>query len=97
MDKVLPLVSWFESNSEYIPTSGIFDCRNTVGDPMSTVYDENDVRVEMCFEYDYIEVFGLSDTEFTLFTSQMQPLVQKKCDDKYAFYNEMMYGVNENA
>ena len=38
-----------------------FDCRNVVGDPMSTVYDENGITVDHCYRYEYLDIFGLSD------------------------------------
>ena len=43
---------------------GIFDCRNTVGDPMHTLYWEDGLRVDICYYWSYFEVFGLTDTEF---------------------------------
>lgn len=42
----------------------IFNTRNLVGDYMETIYHRNDIRVDYCASYDYLEVFGLSDTEF---------------------------------
>ena len=43
---------------------GIFDCRNVVGDRMSTLYDEDGLTIDICYEWAYFEVFGLSDAEF---------------------------------
>ncbi len=43
---------------------GIFDCRNSVGDPMETIYDENGVGVDICRNWKYFEVFGLTNKEF---------------------------------
>lgn len=43
---------------------GLFDCRNTVGDPMEVLYNDGMFSVEICYGYDYFEVFGLSDEEF---------------------------------
>lgn len=43
---------------------GIFDCRNLVGDSMSTIYDEDGLQIEICYDYCYFEVFGLTDKEF---------------------------------
>ena len=43
---------------------GVFDCRNIVGDPMETIYDEAGVRIELCRECEYFEVFGLTSEEF---------------------------------
>lgn len=43
---------------------GIFNCRNWVGDPMVTVYSEEDLTIDICYYYSYFEVFGLSDEDF---------------------------------
>lgn len=43
---------------------GIFDCRNVVGDSMSTLYDEDGLTIDICYDYEYFEVFGLSDAEY---------------------------------
>lgn len=43
-----------------------FDTRNTVGDSMANVYEdeESGVRVDFCHYYDYLEIFGLSREEY---------------------------------
>lgn len=46
-------------------TLGIFDCRNTAGDFMTTVYDEDGLTIDMCYHYEYFEVFGLTNEEFS--------------------------------
>ena len=43
---------------------GIFDSRNIVGDPMVTIYEYYDLIIDICYQYAYFEVFGLSDDEF---------------------------------
>lgn len=43
---------------------GIFDCRNIAGDKMETIYDNNGIRIEICYRYGYFEVFGLTCSEF---------------------------------
>ena len=43
---------------------GIFNMRNLVGDIMTTIYDEDGVTVDICYNYSYFEVFGLSNKEF---------------------------------
>lgn len=42
----------------------IFNTRNLVGDYMETIYHRNNIVVDYCPSYNYLEVFGLSDTEF---------------------------------
>lgn len=43
---------------------GIFDSRNLAGDPMTCIYYEDGLQVDICYRYEYFEVFGLSDEEF---------------------------------
>lgn len=43
---------------------GIFDTRNIVGDDMDTIYDSDDLTVDICYFWMYFEVFGLTDNEF---------------------------------
>lgn len=43
---------------------GIFDCRNIVGDYMINIYKDGDVRIDICYGWEYFEVFGLTDEEF---------------------------------
>ena len=43
---------------------GIFDSRNLVGDPMVTVYFEDNLMIDICYQYEYFEVFGLTGKEF---------------------------------
>lgn len=44
----------------------MFDTRNFVGDHMITIYDSNGVEIDYCPDYDYIEIFGLTDDEFAI-------------------------------
>lgn len=43
---------------------GIFDCRNILGDPMINIYRGNELIIDICYDYSYFEIFGLSDAEF---------------------------------
>lgn len=43
---------------------GIFDTRNIVGDDMDTLYDLDNLTIDICYGYAYFEVFGLTDNEF---------------------------------
>lgn len=44
----------------------MFDTRNIVGDTMTTIYYDvdDDIQVDYCFDYQYIEIFGLTDEDF---------------------------------
>jgi hypothetical protein len=41
----------------------MFNCRGI--DPVEMIYCENDVEIYWSWYYEYIEVFGLSDKEYT--------------------------------
>lgn len=43
---------------------GIFDSRNTAGDYMDTLYEKNELIIDICYYWGYFEVFGLSNNEF---------------------------------
>ena len=43
---------------------GIFNSRNIFGDPMTTVYEDEDLLIDICYRYSYFEVFGLTIKEF---------------------------------
>jgi hypothetical protein len=43
---------------------GIFNTRNLVGDPMTNIYYDNGLQIDICYRYSYFEVFGLSDEDF---------------------------------
>lgn len=51
---------------EYIEFAkdGIFDTRNIIGDPMVNVYTDEEIIINVCFEYGYFEVFGLTEEEY---------------------------------
>ena len=43
---------------------GIFDTENTVGDPMVNLYNNDGLRIDICYYWEYFEVFGLSEEDF---------------------------------
>lgn len=43
---------------------GIFNTRNCAGDDMTTIYDEDGLTVDICYYWEYFEVFGLSRSDF---------------------------------
>ena len=42
---------------------GLFFTRNIAGDEMSTLYEDEHIQVDICYDYEYFEVFGLTETE----------------------------------
>lgn len=43
---------------------GLYDTRNESGDIMQTLYDHDNLQIDICKDYRYFEVFGLSYGEF---------------------------------
>lgn len=42
---------------------GVFDTRNILGDIMYELYNKDGLKVDICYDYSYFEVFGLNDKE----------------------------------
>ena len=42
---------------------GLFFTPNWIGDPMSTIWEEDGVTIDICYDYEYFEVFGLTEEE----------------------------------
>ena len=42
---------------------GLYFTRNWVGDPMLTIWKEDGVTIDICYDYEYFEVFGLTEEE----------------------------------
>lgn len=55
---------------------GIFDTRNVLGDPMESLYCDNGLQIDICFRYEYFEVFGLNGTEFSELKSFYKKLLK---------------------
>ena len=51
--------------NNFVEKKQSFTTRNTVGDPMMRIYDEDNIQVDYCHFYDYIEIFGLLDEEYS--------------------------------
>lgn len=60
MEKIKEVIKEYYDDANY----GLYDCRNLVGDPMETIYDDNEVQIDICYRWSYFEVFGLTDKEF---------------------------------
>ncbi len=57
---------------------GIFDSRNEVGDSMTTIYDGEGLTIDICYYYEYFEVFGLSNADFKELERYYNSLVESK-------------------
>lgn len=61
MNKIDKLKRFLQEN---YPNEQAFNTRNIVGDSMERVYDKDEIIVDYCYYYSYIEIFGLTDEEF---------------------------------
>lgn len=61
MNKIDKLKIFLQEN---YPNEQAFNTRNIAGDSMERVYDEDEIIVDYCYYYSYIEIFGLTDEEF---------------------------------
>ena len=41
----------------------IFFTRNTCGDYMETIYDEDGIQVDICYDWGYLRIFGLTNKQ----------------------------------
>lgn len=56
MDKIKEIIKEYIGQAE----CGIFFTRNFVGDNMHTIYEDENYQVDICYGYEYFEVFGLN-------------------------------------
>lgn len=47
-----------------------FNTRNTAGDALETIYKDNEIIVDWCFYWEYIEIFGLTAEQFKEVTTK---------------------------
>lgn len=60
LDRAKKVISERISDAE----CGIFNTRNIAGDAMTTIYEDDDLTIDICYHWSYFEVFGLTDEEF---------------------------------
>ena len=53
-----------------VPEIQAFNTSNIAGDPMELIYIDGDVEVWHCKQWGYIEIFGLSQSQFNNLTSE---------------------------
>lgn len=57
-------------------SSGIFDCSNDSGDSVYIIYHDDEIEIDICYCYEYFEVFGLTDDEFADLEKYYEKLVE---------------------
>jgi len=60
LEKAKEIVKAYYENAD----CGIFNCWNTFGDPMVTIYEGEGLTINICYSYAYFEVFGLTNADF---------------------------------
>ena len=55
---------------------GIFNC--CAGDYTITIYDGEGLTIDVCYDYGYFEVFGLSDAEFLELEKYYDSLMEER-------------------
>ena len=56
----------------------MFDTANIIGDFMVPIYKKDDISVFFVPEYDYIEIFGISDEEFEIVEKEVNRKRRKR-------------------
>ena len=56
----------------------MFDTANIIGDFMVPIYKKDDISVFFVPEYDYIEIFGISDEEFEIIEKEVNRKRRKR-------------------
>ena len=47
-----------------------FDCESLVYDPRETIYNEDGIKVLVCYYYEYVEILGLRSEEYQSITER---------------------------
>lgn len=64
MNNLLETAKRIVKENYSVANCGIFDSRNLIGDVMTTIYEGDGLTIDICYNYAYFEVFGLSDADF---------------------------------
>ena len=56
---------------------GIFNIRNLDDEPMTTIFDNGEIQIDICPHWSYFEVFGLSSNEFNELEKYYNELTDK--------------------
>lgn len=62
MNKIERLKNWLVENG--YKGMKTFNTRNIVGDEMETIYSEDGIFVDICYYWNYLEIFGLTKEEY---------------------------------
>ena len=62
LDKAKEVIKEFVNR--YSGFYGLYNTKNTVGDSLENIYNDNDLKIDICYGNYYFEVFGLTEEEF---------------------------------
>lgn len=62
---------------------GLFDTRNLVGDLMTTIYEEDGLTIDICYDWSYFEVFGLNSEDFKELSMFYGALKKQRYDELF--------------
>lgn len=62
----------------HLADCGLFNSRNTIGDPMVNIYRGERLIIDICYEQGYFEVFGLTKKEFNKLSKYYEELKMAK-------------------
>lgn len=74
LDKAKKIIKDNISSAEH----GIFSNRNWCGDDMNTLYDDDDLIIDICYYWEYFEVFGLTAEEFSELEDYYEKLLNER-------------------
>lgn len=64
VERARKAINDFAKNIEHDGKILVFDTRNFVGDIMANFYNDNKISIGYCYNYEYLEVLGLSNEEY---------------------------------
>jgi len=70
-EKAKEIIQEHFSDGQY----GIFNFRNVVGDRMTTLYCGDGLQIDICYCWEYFEVFGLKQDEWLALVKFYEELV----------------------
>lgn len=76
---------------------GIFFTRNIVGDPTQILYVDTDniIEVDICYKYEYFEIFGLNEKEQKEIKNYYEIIKDYDKFDEFGFFNPFAFDEEE--
>ena len=71
--KIKELIKEYVNEAQF----GLFDTRNIIGDHMTNIYKGKYFILDICYGYEYFEVFGTTHLEFWKLSKYYSKLIKK--------------------